>query len=171
MSDNRASIFNDARRVVIKVGSNVLTADLGLNLKAIRSISGQICRLIEDGREVVLVTGSIALIIEPLASRLGVTHVVAPSLVESNGRFTGELDGPPISDEEKARRVRQFAGENHIDLSRSHAYGDSIADLPMLETVGFPHAVNPDKALAAAAHTRGWPIHQWSVARTSADVR
>ncbi len=56
MSDNRASIFNDARRVVVKVGSNVLTADLGLNLKAIRSISGQICRLIEDGREVILVS-------------------------------------------------------------------------------------------------------------------
>jgi len=56
MSDNRASIFNDARRVVVKVGSNVLTADLGLNLKAIRSISRQICRLIEDGREVILVS-------------------------------------------------------------------------------------------------------------------
>lgn len=56
MSDNRASIFIDARRVVVKVGSNILTADLGLNLKAIRSISGQICRLIEDGREVVLVS-------------------------------------------------------------------------------------------------------------------
>ncbi|MHC4697681.1 MAG: HAD family hydrolase [Planctomycetota bacterium] len=119
------------------------------------------------GREVVLVTGSIAFIIDPLASRLGIAHVVAPSLVESNGRFTGELDGPPISDEEKARRVRQFADENHIDLSQSHAYGDSIADLPMLETVGHPHAVNPDKALAAAAHARGWPTHRWSVAQTN----
>ena len=56
MKANRASIFNDARRVVVKVGSNVLTADLGLNLKAIRSISRQICRLIEDGREVILVS-------------------------------------------------------------------------------------------------------------------
>ncbi|NQT68910.1 MAG: glutamate 5-kinase [Desulfobacteraceae bacterium] len=56
MNANRASIFNDARRVVVKVGSNVLTADLGLNLKAIRSISRQICRLIEDGREVILVS-------------------------------------------------------------------------------------------------------------------
>ncbi len=56
MSDNRASIFDEARRVVVKVGSNVLTADLGLNLKAVRSISGQICRLISDGREVILVS-------------------------------------------------------------------------------------------------------------------
>ena len=56
MNANRASTFNDARRVVVKVGSNVLTADLGLNLKAIRSISRQICRLIEDGREVILVS-------------------------------------------------------------------------------------------------------------------
>jgi len=56
MNDNRKSIFNNARRVVVKVGSNVLTEDQGLNLKAIRSISRQICRLIDGGREVILVS-------------------------------------------------------------------------------------------------------------------
>ncbi|MBU0986474.1 MAG: glutamate 5-kinase [Proteobacteria bacterium] len=54
--DNSTSIFSEARRIVVKVGSNVLTEDYGLNLKAIRSISGQICRLIDGGREVILVS-------------------------------------------------------------------------------------------------------------------
>ncbi len=117
------------------------------------------------GRRIVLVTGSIDFIIQPLAVELGVDDVVAPSLITSNGRFTGELDGPPIGEEEKARRVRRFAKANAIDLSESHAYGDSIADLPMLETVGHPHAVNPDKALTKAAAARNWPVHRWTVAR------
>lgn len=118
----------------------------------------------ETGHDIVLVSGSIDFIISPLAREWGVTSVLAPSLVEVNGRFTGELDGPPIGEEEKARRIRRFALEHGIDLSRSHAYGDSIADLPMLELVGFPHAVNPDNALAATARARGWPIHRWTVA-------
>lgn len=121
----------------------------------------------ELGRRVVLVTGSIDFIVAPLAEQLGVADVVAPSLVESNGRFTGELDGPPISDGEKARRMRKFAEDHQIDLADSHAYGDSIADLPMLEAVGHPHAVNPDKALAATAKERGWPILKWTVDASS----
>ncbi len=121
----------------------------------------------DSGCDVVLVTGSIDFIIAPLARVLGVTHVLAPALLESDGRFTGSLDGPPIGDEEKARRIRQFAAEHGIDLAQSHAYGDSIADLPMLECVGFPHAVNPDNALAATARSRGWPVHRWTVATTA----
>jgi fatty acyl-CoA reductase len=120
-----------------------------------------------SGRKIVLVTGSIDFIIAPLAEELGVGGVLAPSLVESNGRFTGDLDGPPIGEEEKARRIRRYAEEHNIDLSQSHAYGDSIADLPMLEVVGFPHVVNPDKALAATAKARGWPMHRWTVAPSS----
>ena len=56
MNEKRASIFYSARRVVVKIGSNVLTEDHGLNLKAIRSISRQICRLIDDGIEIILVS-------------------------------------------------------------------------------------------------------------------
>lgn len=115
------------------------------------------------GREVVLVTGSIDFIIEPLARDLAVDSLVAPTLVESNGRFTGELDGPPIGEKEKARRIVAFARQHGIDLSRSYAYGDSIADLPMLDLVGYPNAVNPDKALEATARERGWPTHHWAL--------
>jgi len=120
----------------------------------------------QAGRDVVLVTGSVDFIVGPLARYLGASAVVAASLVEADGRFTGELEGPPVGEEEKARRIRQFARAHDVDLTRSHAYGDSIADLAMLEAVGHPHAVNPDKALAVAARARGWPVHRWTVART-----
>ena len=115
------------------------------------------------GQEVVLVTGSIDFLVEPLAKELAVTHLLAPSLIESNGRFTGELNGPPVSDEEKARRIRAFAETHQIDLSQSYAYGDSMADLPMLEAVGFPQAVNADGKLTAIARARGWPTHDWTL--------
>ena len=129
----------------------------------------------EAGRVIVLVTGSIDFIIEPLAKELGAADVIAPSLVESTsepglpgGRFTGKLNGPPIGTEEKARRVRRYAETHTIDLARSHAFGDSIADLPMLECVGHPHAVNPDRALGAIARERGWPVHMWSIGAPTA---
>lgn len=115
------------------------------------------------GRLVVLATGSIDFIMAPLAAHLGNVDVIAPVLVEVDGRFTGDLDGLPIGDEEKARRIRQFAERNNIDLTESFAYGDSIADLPMLRCVGNPCAVNPDRALARRAGVEGWPIHHWSV--------
>lgn len=123
------------------------------------------------GRRVVLVTGSIDFIVQPLAERLGVADVVAPALVESNGQFTGELDGPPIGDEEKARRIRRFAEEHDLDLARCFAYGDSIADRHMLEIVGHPAAVNPDRPLVAMAKSRGWPVLRWTLDGTRADAR
>ncbi len=118
-------------------------------------------------REVVFVTGSIDFTIAPLAKRLGVESIIAPALLESEGRFTGELDGAPVGQEEKARRVKIFSSEHGIDLASSYAYGDSIADLPMLELVGHPQVVNPDRALAAIAKQRGWPIHKWTTADES----
>jgi alcohol-forming fatty acyl-CoA reductase len=116
------------------------------------------------GRAIVLVTGSLDFIIQPLAAEIRADAVIAARLVESDGFFTGELVGPPIGGQEKARRMRDFAAERGIDLSCSHAYGDSMADLPMLETVGFPHAVNPDRGLSATARRRGWPTHHWTIA-------
>ncbi len=115
------------------------------------------------GREVVLVTGSIDFIVQPLAEKLGVEHLIAPGLVVAEGQFTGELDGPPVGGDEKVRRITSFAQENDIDLAQSYAYGDSYADLPMLEAVGKPHAVNPDRKLAAVCKARGWPTIQWHV--------
>lgn len=113
------------------------------------------------GRRVVFVTGSVDFIMQPLAKSLGVEHVLAPSLVRHNGCFTGELDSVPVAGEEKARRMKDFANRFDVDLADSHAYGDSVADLPMLEAVGHAHAVNPERALARLAQRRGWDIIHW----------
>lgn len=123
------------------------------------------------GRRIVLVTGSIDFIIAPLAEHFRVDACFAPSLVQRGDRFTGELNGPPIGSTEKARRVREYAGKEHIDLASSYAYGDSIADLPMLESVGNPHVVNPDRSLAAAAERLGWPRLDWTLANGKHAVR
>lgn len=114
------------------------------------------------GDDVVLVTGSVDFIVEPLARELGAAHVIAARLQEAGGKFTGALVGGPVGGEEKAARMRRLASEQGISLAHSHAYGDSINDLPMLEVVGFPHAVNPDGRLRRIAQQRGWPIHHWS---------
>jgi HAD superfamily hydrolase (TIGR01490 family) len=114
------------------------------------------------GRSVVLVTGSLDFIVAPLARELNADSVIAPSLQVADGRFTGELNGPPIAREEKANRMRAHAQASGIDLADSYAIGDSISDLPMLECVGYPQVVNPDRKLARLAEARGWPIHRWT---------
>lgn len=123
------------------------------------------------GRRIVLVTGSIDFIIAPLARFLGADDVIAPQLVEQAGRFTGELNGPAVGHLEKARRIEAYARGQTLDLSASFAYGDSIADLPMLQAVGHPHVVNPDKPLSLTARRRGWPILRWTPRHPDADGR
>jgi HAD superfamily hydrolase (TIGR01490 family) len=117
----------------------------------------------EAGRRIVLVSGSLDFVVGPLARRWNATDTLAASLEEVGGRFTGRLTSAPLSGHEKARQIHEFAAAKGIDLAASHAYGDGIADLPMLDAVGFPHAVNPDRALARVAKARGWSIHHWTV--------
>ena len=121
------------------------------------------------GHRVVLVTGSIDFIIAPLArylSGLGeakhAVDVVARTLTVNNGTFTGALNGVPIGDEEKATQMQQYADRHGVDLAGSYAFGDSVADVPMLETVGHPIAVNADKELSHIAAERGWQQVTWS---------
>lgn len=126
----------------------------------------------EEGRSIVLVTGSLDFLMETLAEKLGGAEVLAATLEERDGRFTGELVGNPVIAGEKRSRMLTFAAIHGVDLKTSHAYGDSSADLPMLEAVGFPHAVNPDPKLRRLARQRGWPIHEWNVeGRNSRIVR
>lgn len=122
-----------------------------------------IAALKRDDFRVILVTGSLDFIIAPLAASLNVDHVIANILEEDEETetFTGRLVGPAVADEEKRVRVLKYARDNNIDLMRSQAFGDSVADLPMLECVGEPHAVSPSKALRCLAEERGWPVLGW----------
>jgi len=121
----------------------------------------RISQLKEEGYQIILVTGSLDFLIQPLAEDLQVDHLIAARLEEKEGKFSGELDGLPVSDKEKVSRIEAYAAANEIDLTASQAYGDSIADLPMLECVGEAHPVRPDPKLMAIAQQRKWPIEEW----------
>lgn len=109
------------------------------------------------GRLVCIVSSSPEEIVEPLAKMLGIERFIATRPTIVDGKYTGELDfyayGPG-----KPEAMRELAEELGLDLSRSYAYSDSETDMPMLESVGNPVAVNPDKNLRAIATERGWQI-------------
>ncbi len=109
------------------------------------------------GRDVVIVSTSGAEIVEPIGEMLGADVVAATRLVVADGRYTGVIEHYVYA-EEKASEVRRLAAENGYDLAHSYAYSDSVTDLPMLKAVGFPVAVNPDRALRKEALARGWPV-------------
>lgn len=106
----------------------------------------------------VIVSGSLDLLIEPLSKELGIDHYIANRLEYAGDRATGRLCEPILSDKAKAEAVCAFAEKHEIDLGASYAFGDSIADLPMLESVAFPCAVNPQRKLKKIALERNWPV-------------
>ncbi|TIC78583.1 HAD-IB family hydrolase [Nocardioides sp. GY 10127] len=115
------------------------------------------------GRDVVIVSASGADVVEPIGELLGADHVVASRLeVGEDGRYTGEIAYYAYA-EEKAAAVRALAEERGYDLSACYAYSDSVTDLPMLEEVGHPSAVNPDRELRKAAKERDWPVLRFDV--------
>ena len=82
------------------------------------------------------------------------------SEIDELGRYTGRLVGDILHGPANAKAVEEIAAENGLDLAECAAYSDSINDLPLLELVGYPHAVNPEGELRRIALTRGWPIHE-----------
>jgi len=108
-------------------------------------------------RDVVIVSSSGAEVVEPIGAMLGADRVIATRLEVAEGRYTGEIEFYAYA-ENKAAAISEFARAEGIDLSRSYAYSDSITDLPMLEVVGHPYAVNPDRALRKECAQRGWPV-------------
>jgi len=109
------------------------------------------------GRKVFLVSSAVEDVVRPLAERLGEVDVIATRVKIEEGRYTGELEFYCYR-ENKAVAIREVAERDDVDLAASYAYSDSITDLPMLEAVGHPVAVNPDRDLRREAEKRGWQI-------------
>lgn len=112
----------------------------------------------EGGREVVLATSSLDFIVRPLAAHLGVSGLLSTSLEFVDGASTGRMAGEPMFRKEKRARVLAFLGDRGVKASDCSFYSDSIYDLPLLESVGTPVAVNPDFRLRRIAKDRGWTI-------------
>jgi HAD superfamily hydrolase (TIGR01490 family) len=108
------------------------------------------------GRDVVIVSSSGEEVVGPIGAMLGADHVLATRMVVEDGRYTGEISRYNYGSG-KAMAIRELAAELDYDLDDSYAYTDSATDLPMLEAVGHPFVVNPDRSLRRIATERGWP--------------
>lgn len=111
----------------------------------------------DAGRDVVIVSTSGSEVVEPIGAMLGADRVIATKLEIKDGRYTGEIDLYMYA-AEKAKAIVALAQTQGYDLAASYAYSDSITDVPMLEAVGHPHAVNPDRELRREATRRNWPV-------------
>lgn len=111
------------------------------------------------GHTVVILTGALDFTIAPMAPLADV--MATARLRQEDGRYTGELEEVPYAGDARASYLRRLAKERGSDLPASYAYGDSISDLPMLESVGNPVAVNPDPRLRRIARDRRWAVERW----------
>jgi HAD superfamily hydrolase (TIGR01490 family) len=118
------------------------------------------------GHRTVLITGALDLAIAPLRPLFD--DIVAPSLAQrEDGTYRGELTDVPPTGEARASALFDYADAHGFDLAEGIAYADSTSDLPMLEAVGFPVAVNPETRLAALARKRGWLVEHFDKAAGS----
>lgn len=111
------------------------------------------------GHRTVLVTGSLDLLVSPIAELFD--DVVAGRMDQVDGVLTGYLATPPLVDEARAQWLKRYAQDHGLDLSRSYGYGDSVADASWLSLVGHPFAVNPDLPLYRRARKAHWPVEDW----------
>ena len=111
----------------------------------------------DDGQPVYIVSAALQEIVEALAHDLGFDGALGTVAEIDDGVYTGH-SARALHGEAKADAVRELAGRERIDLGASFAYSDSHTDLPFLEVVGHPIAVNPDRELRRVARERGWPV-------------
>ncbi len=110
------------------------------------------------GDTLVIVTATNSFVTAPIAELLGVSHLIATVPEEQNGRFTGRVTGTPCFREGKVARVQTWMAGRDLGWEDSCFYSDSHNDLPLLEAVNRPIAVDPDPTLLATAEQRGWEI-------------
>jgi phosphoserine phosphatase len=116
------------------------------------------------GHRTVLITGALDIVVERNLRPLFDEIICARMSKTSDGRWTGELTDAPPTGEARAMLMHEYAEAEGLRLEEAIAYADSASDLPMLEAVGFPVAVNPETRLSAIARKRGWLVEHWAKA-------
>jgi HAD superfamily hydrolase (TIGR01490 family) len=116
----------------------------------------------EAGRDTYIVSASPIEVIEDFATEMDMKGALGTVSEIVDGVYTGRLAEPFCYGPGKVLAMQKVAEQEGYDLGRSYAYTDSISDLPMLECVGHPVAVNPDRALETIARQRGWPIIEFN---------
>lgn len=112
-----------------------------------------------EGHLLVLISGSVRYLLEPVVKDLEFDHLLCTDLeVAKNGLMTGKPEGLVCVDQNKKKLTLKLAEKLGLDLEKSYAYGNHQSDLPLLETVGNPHAVEPTADLEKVAQQRAWPV-------------
>jgi len=121
-------------------------------------LAGRIAGALEKNQTVLLATSSFRVLVEPLAEYLSVTDIIATELEYREGLSTGSLKNGAVFGKGKREQVERWLEERGIPLSDCAFYSDSHRDLPLLEAVGYPVAVRPDRRLKQTTRDRGWPV-------------
>ncbi len=116
----------------------------------------------EAGRDVYIISASPIEIVGELARALEIEGGMGTESEIVDGVYTGRLAAPFCYGEGKAEHIRKLAAERGYDLAQCYSYSDSASDLPMMQLVGHPVAVNPDRSMTAVAHRRGWPVVEFN---------
>lgn len=112
----------------------------------------------DAGDTLLIITATNSFVTTPIAQRLNIEHLIATTPEIINGCYTGQVAGTPSYKEGKVERLNQWLTHNHHNLDGSCFYSDSHNDIPLLEIVDKPVAVDPDDALTKHAQSNGWPI-------------
>jgi len=110
------------------------------------------------GDTLLIITATNSFLTTPIANMLGIDHLIASDPEMVDGRFTGRVAGQPSFQHGKVERLKEWLASHDLDLKDSVFYSDSHNDLPLLELVDTPVAVDPDPKLHAVAEQRGWKI-------------
>jgi alcohol-forming fatty acyl-CoA reductase len=148
-----AQIDEDARQLLTSL---IITKSFPAGLRRVREHRAL-------GHRTVLITGALDFVVEglrPLFDEI----VAAEMTIRPDGTYSGELSQVPPTGETRAQVLADYCDAEGLRLDECVAYADSTSDLPLLEAVGFPVAVNPETRLAAIARKRGWLVEQWSKA-------
>ena len=158
--------YEDAPVAQLREDSAEMMSDLILT----KSFPAAIRRVREHralGHRTVLITGALDFVIEPLRPLFDdiiCAEMTVVAHADGTPRYSGQMTTVPPTGESRASVLFDYAAANDLDLAEAVAYADSSNDLPMLEVVGFPVAVNPEARLSAIARKRGWLVEQWEKA-------
>ncbi len=148
-----------AESVLEEIGREVFERDL---VKEIYPEARALVKAHRDmGHTVAVVTSATRYQAEPIAHELHIEHVLCTRLEVQNGVFTGRIIHPTCYGEGKADLALRLAAEHDLDLAASYFYTDSDEDLPLLELVGRPRPLNPNRRLSQIARQRKWPVRRF----------
>ena len=115
----------------------------------------------KNGDPVLVITASNTFITKPIVEIYGIEHLLATEPEFKSGRFTGKVSGIPCYQSGKIDNLMPWLEQHNASLNGSYFYSDSHNDLPLLELVDNPIAVNSDKVLTSVAEEKGWQVFNW----------